>query len=105
MARNESLLKLQQLTNLEVLDLNSIITVTEAVIAGIAYSCPKLRDFYISCKRTNMPENERPTLQPIQTALQEGRLSNLEMLDCRDSGIDPEAIDAFTKEFPQINFL
>ncbi len=98
-----SLLKLQQLKNLEILDLGGIASVTEAVLTRIANHCPKLRDFYVNCCWNKIPENQRPTLQPIQTALKKGRLPNLKMLACQMSGIDQEAITAFGRTFPNIS--
>ena len=97
------LLQLQRLTNLEELNLDGLSSLTEAVLVGVVNHCPKLRNLHMNrSSLRGMANEERPTLQPIQTALQEGRLPNLKMVYCQNSGINQDAIDAFRDAFPKL---
>ncbi len=102
MLTEKSLLKLKSLTNLEELTLNGISSVTETVLASIANHCSKLRKFHMNNSWDYIRKSERPTLQPIQQALQEGRLPNLEMLSFIGLGIDQETTTALGYTFPKV---
>ena len=103
MLTKASLLKLQHLINLETLNLDGYYAVTEEVLAAVANHCSKLRNLHVNCWRCVDPTRRRmPTLQPIHTALQEGRLPDLKMVSCDDSGLNRDTITAFGDAFPKI---